>query len=102
VKLTKKSHMIKPVNDHLLIEPVPRDSFMASVTERYQEIGTVIDNSALSHPPPGTRVYFDAWLAKKYPKEGSETEFYWLVKYEDVTAVENAEQEPVSELDLQE
>lgn len=87
-----------PVNNHLLIEPVEHKEFMASERATYQEIGIVravaaslIEVRGLSAKKPvepGDKVYFDSWLAKKYPKEGSRDEFYWLVKWEDVTAVE--------------
>jgi hypothetical protein len=36
----------------------------------------------------GDKVYFDSWLAAKYPKEGTD-DFYWLVKWDDVRAVEH-------------
>lgn len=88
-----------PVNNHLLIEPIKHEGFMASQRSTYQEIGVVI-----AIPPKiesivgvqvGDKVYFDAWLAAKYPKEGgTDEEFYWLVKWEDVRAVEYVEQIP--------
>jgi co-chaperonin GroES (HSP10) len=100
--------MIKPVNGHLLIEPLPQESFIASGRETYQEIGVVIDydemidpeeyghvwtGTALEKPPKlinkGDKVYFDSWLAAKFPKD--KESHYWLVKWEDVRAVEYAE-----------
>lgn len=99
--------MITPVNGHLLIEPVKHESFMASQKGTYEEIGVVVAfDESLTEPgytfnnpqdniapkPPvlvGDRVYFDSWLAAKYPK--NDTEFYWLVKWEDVRAIEHAE-----------
>ncbi len=85
--------MLKPVNGHILIEPVPHDSFVASFKDTYQEIGTVIDVADdLAGKPVsvGQRAYFDSWLAVKYPKEGgSADEFYWLIKWEDVRATES-------------
>lgn len=98
--------MIKPVNSHVLIEPVAYDSFIASQKETFQEIGVVVDLDAnalalgdgkggLALPVyVGDKVYFDAWLAKKYPKEDG-TGFYWLVKWDDITAVEHAERKSV-------
>jgi co-chaperonin GroES (HSP10) len=82
--------MIKPVNGHLLIEPLKHDAFIASERDTYQEIGVVIE-VAVEFPEQftvkkGDKVYFDSWLAAKYPK--NDTEFYWLVKWEDVRAVE--------------
>lgn len=104
----KKNHMIKPVNGHLLIEPLALDSFVASQRDSYQEIGTVVAISSTyqtriaEEVHVGDKVFFDAWLAKKYAKEGTTNEFYWLVKWDDVTAVEYAKQESVSELNLSE
>lgn len=103
--------MIKPVNNHILIEPVKHESFMASQKETYEEIGIIIDisdglkekvrfsklNSFNTHDiifvpakiKKGDKVYFDSWLAAKFPK--NDIEWYWLVKWEDVRAVEYAE-----------
>lgn len=90
--------MIKPVNGHLLIQPLAHDTFMQSERQTYTEIGTVIafprewtPSTANYNIPVGSRVYFDSWLAAKYPVEGKPDEFYWLVKWEDVRAVEHAE-----------
>ncbi len=94
--------MIQPVNNHLVIEPIAHDGFMASQNDTYQEIGvviafaeelkgTLIDSNevGLVKLKRGDKVFFDSWLAAKYPKEGSTTgEFYWLVKWSDVRAVE--------------
>jgi hypothetical protein len=97
---------IKPVNGHLLIEPLPQESFIASDRETYQEIGVVIDydedfdddtqvwtGTAVAQPPKlinkGDKVYFDSWLAAKFPKD--KDSFYWLVKWEDVRGVDYAE-----------
>lgn len=100
---------IQPVNGHLLIEPVIQDSFISSSSDKYQEIGVVIgydraingglgDETSTSTPTQlnslrirkGDKVYFDSWLAAKFPKVGTK-DFYWLVKWEDVRAVEHAE-----------
>jgi len=82
--------MIKPVNGHVVIEPVVHDGFIATTTQTYEEIGTIV---AVPHDDLpvkiGDKVYFDAWLAAKYPK--SPTEFYWLVKWEDIRAIEHVE-----------
>ena len=94
--------MIKPVNSHLIIEPIAHEGFMASQHDTYQEIGVVIAFAAdlievtnlVARKPVevGDKVYFDSWLAAKYPKEGTTTdEFYWLVKWQDVRAVEVVE-----------
>lgn len=101
--------MITPVNGHLLIEPLKHESFMASQRETFEEVGTVLaipkeymgglsmrdygNDLAVEKIPSlvavGTKVFFDSWLAAKYPK--NEDEYYWLVKWEDVRAIEHAE-----------
>lgn len=90
--------MLKPVNSHLLIEPLKHDSFISSQKETYEEIGIVVAIPDSNHiingfeselPKVGDRVYFDSWLAAKYPK--NDTEFYWLVKWEDVRGIEKNE-----------
>lgn len=89
--------MIKPVNGHLLIEPLVHDSFIASQKESYEEIGVILDFYPGFHDDYGLtgkdlkvghKVYFDSWLAAKYPKEGADG-YYWLVKWEDVRAIEH-------------
>ncbi len=100
--------MIKPVNGHLLIEPVVHDSFIATQKETYEEIGIVVDMSPsgleemdkYEAPNIGDKVYFDSWLAAKYPKEGSTDEYFWLVKWEDVRAIEHNEEQPLPEQPL--
>lgn len=100
--------MIKPVNGHLIIEPIVHDEFIASQNSTFQEIGTVVafdedmklpvakigeDGYTVSADlriKKGDKVYFDSWLAAKYPKADSKDgEFYWLVKWEDVRAIEH-------------
>lgn len=89
--------MIKPVNNHLLIDPVKQEGFIASQSETYQEIGIVVDfdeninNIQLTFGSKvevvkGIKVFFDSWLACKYPNPSGG--FYWLVRWEDVRAVE--------------
>lgn len=106
--MTKK--MIHPVNNHLLIQPVKQDSFIANQKDTYEEIGEVlaldeninqgisnIEGTSLAYTPDepkvtvGDKVYFDSWLAAKFPAEEKD-EFYWLVKWEDVRAVEHGEE----------
>lgn len=88
--------MIKPVNGHLLIDPIAHEDFMASQRDTYQEIGTVVELDAyfeieaVPRVRKGDKVYFDAWLAAKYPKEGSREDYYWLVKWDDVRAIETS------------
>lgn len=92
--------MIQPVNNHLLIKPVAHETFVATERDTYEEIGEVlavphewvgIGTSTMERPVNvGDRVYFDSWLAAKFPGE-TEGEHYWLIKWEHVRAIENAE-----------
>ena len=103
--------MITPVNGHLIIEPIVNKEFVITSDDKYQEIGTVVaveegmdtpqlayldtnGGSIVTSPivKKGDKVYFDAWLAKKYPKAGGkQDEFLWLVKWEHISAIERAE-----------
>lgn len=82
--------MITPVNGHLLIEPLKHESFVSQQKETYEEIGKVVDyDMALEGlVQKGYKVYFDSWLAAKYPQE--DDTFVWLVKWEDVRALDYA------------
>ncbi|MFA5937637.1 MAG: hypothetical protein WC822_07215 [Candidatus Paceibacterota bacterium] len=94
--------MISPVNLHVLIEPVVHDSFIATQKETYEEIGVVVDADVKIkgyEVQVGDKVYFDSWLAAKYPKEGSTDEYFWLVKWEDIRALEH-EKQPLPEQPL--
>jgi co-chaperonin GroES (HSP10) len=95
--------MLKPVNNHLLIEPLKHDSFISTDGGTYEEIGTVIevcDNlendigaNYTQGVKKGDKVFFDSWLAAKYPT-GKGEDYYWLVKWEDVRAIEHEDKVP--------
>ena len=91
---------IQPINNHLIVEPVEHESFIASSKGTFDEIGVVRAVPIEWELYPGTglvegkqpvvvgdKVYFDSWLAAKYPTgEGDKT--FWLVNYEDIRAVQ--------------
>lgn len=114
--------MIKPINGHLLIEPLKHKSFVSSDKETYEEVGVVIETGTpeLGHGlikipagidiglagdwlkqysqvevKRGDKVFFDSWLAAKYPKPNaiSNDDFFWLVKFEDIRAIDTNEDE---------
>lgn len=66
---------------------------MSTSKEIYEEVGLVIASDDSLHVPIsiGDKVYFDAWLAAKFPK--NEKEDFWLVRFEDIRAVEKANAE---------
>lgn len=101
--------MIIPKNGHILIEPLKHESFMSSQKETYEEVGLVVDYdkgfilnridygggqviSQFLELNIGDKVFFDSWLAAKFPK--SDNEFFWLVKWEDVRAIEHEDTIP--------
>lgn len=101
--------MIHPINNHVLIEPMKHESFIESQKNTFEEIGIVIDldrrildrdwgipsTDGRMFPTivKGSKVYFDSWLASKYPAE-KDGEFYWLVDYKDIKAVDNGDKIP--------
>jgi hypothetical protein len=80
---------MKPLNKHVKIEPVKQDTFLSSGRATYEEIGVVIECAAdVPAPiPNGSLVYFDSWLAKKYPVKGTD-DHVWFVLYDDIVAYE--------------
>ena len=89
--------MIKPINGHVLIEPLKHESFVIGPTETFEEVGIVLDyensdptlSSTFSKGAlrKGAKVYFDAWLAGKYPAE-EHGKYYWLVAMKDIKAID--------------
>lgn len=96
---------MKPINGHILIEPLKEKSFFSPGT--YQEIGIVLEIPQKLHSSyagvskyrnefpleKGDKVFFDSWLAAKYPKPNAEgdDDFYWLVKFDDIRAIEHGD-----------
>ncbi len=83
--------MIQPINGHVLIEPVKYETFISSDKTTYEEIGTVISIPIEQEPwihlvKVGTKVYFDGWMAAKYPK--GDGGYFWLVPYKDIRAID--------------
>ncbi len=85
--------MIQPVNKHILVNPLKAEGFIQRDDNKFEQIGVVV---ALPMEGMGVavgdRVYFDSWTAGKYRNpDGGPDDFYWLVSWEDVKAVEKAE-----------
>lgn len=68
-----------------MIQPLETNSFIASERTTYQEVGTVLEGP---EELMGTLVYFDSWLAKKFPVKGETDKFVWFVEYKDLVAYE--------------
>lgn len=103
--------MMKPINGHVLIQPlVMKRGIALTSKEIFEEVGIVVDFDAnLTEPQTilsnmgstqtpmevnvsflqkGYKVYFDAWMAARYPNPDKPEEYFWLVKYEDIRAVD--------------
>lgn len=97
---------LKPINSHVLIQPLVHDAFITSQKETYEEVGTVVamaddvpGGSGSSWTSPmavGVKVYFDSWTAAKYPRTDGVDGFFFLVKYEDIRAIESDDKQPIS------
>lgn len=82
--------MITPVNGHFIIKPFEHKTFLPTEKGTYEEVGTIVDMGdfvSVLEISRGDKVYFDSWLASKYPT-GKEDEFFWLVKWSDIRAFE--------------
>jgi hypothetical protein len=79
---------MKPLNNHVMIQPIEVEDFVRTAGGMYQEIGTVLEVADGIDLPIGTEVYFDSWLAKKYPVKGSTDKYIWFVDYKDIVAYE--------------
>lgn len=75
-----------------MIEPLKHDSFLVQDKTTFEEVGIVVafddsyENGQKMRIKKGDRIFFDSWLASKYPK--NETEYFWLVNYDDIKAIE--------------
>ena len=82
---------MKPINGFLLIEPMVHESFISSDKQTYDEVGTVIARDELIDNvliPIGCKVYFDSWMARKYPNPNKPDTFYWLVHKDEICAID--------------
>jgi len=88
--------MVIPINNHILIEPCKYNSFLSSEKTTYEEVGVVVElgdehfsglNTSGVSLQKGDKVFFDSWLSAKYPT-GKGNEFFWLVRFSDIRAIE--------------
>lgn len=79
----------KVLNNYLKVEPITHEGFMASQRETYEEIGVVVSkDDSITDIPLGALVYFDSYMAKKYPVKGDDTKFQWFVSYSEIVKCE--------------
>lgn len=82
----------KLVNRYLKVEPIAHDSFITSERSTYEEIGVVTaKDPEITDIPIGARVFFDSFMAKKYPIAGDDTKHQWFVHYDEVVKWEYEE-----------
>lgn len=80
------------INKYLRIEPLEHATFMVSEKASFEEIGTVVaKDEAITDIPLGALVYFDSFMAKKYPVHGDETKFQWYIHLDEVVKYEYEE-----------
>lgn len=80
--------MIRPVNAHILIEPVEHESFMASDKATYDEIAIVKATAdGVEGIPVGSKIYFDGFMAKKYPPLEAGQPDIWLLHKDEVVGI---------------
>lgn len=72
-----------PLNNYVQIEPEKHEGFVVPLDSTYDEIGIVLKVAeGVTQVKPGDRVYFDSWMAAKFP--AGEGEHYWLVPYDNI------------------
>ena len=76
--------MRKILNYNLQIEPIPHESFVSTQKESYEEVGKLIAKDERVDIPIGATVFFESWMAKKYPDLKHEGKFYWLVPFSEI------------------
>jgi 8-oxo-dGTP pyrophosphatase MutT (NUDIX family) len=77
------------INKSLKIQPVPHESFISSDRETFEEVGILIaKDETITDIPIGARVYFQSWMAEKYPNLEKEGSFHWIVPYSEVRMYE--------------
>lgn len=82
--------MIKPINNYILIEPVPVESFIQTTDTKYNEIGVVVALAKeITDIPVGSKVYFDSYMAKRYPNPSKKGELMYLINRDEVAAIDD-------------
>lgn len=81
------------LNKYVKVEPIEHQTFIYSQKESYEEIGVVLaKDESITDIPVGSKVYFDSFMAKKYPVLGEEGKFQWFVHYAEIVKVEHADE----------
>lgn len=81
--------MEKLLNRYLKIDPIEHNSFIASQSNSYEEIGVVLAKAdSITDIPIGAKVYFDSFMAKKFRVVGEDGKFQWFVHYDEIVKYE--------------
>ena len=82
------------LNGYLKIEPAEVSDFVASEKTSYEEIGKVVaKDDTITDIPIGSLVFFDSFMAKKYPIEGKFGRFQWYIHYSECVKCEYEDKE---------
>jgi len=77
------------VNGYLKIELVEHTTFISTDKTSYEEVGVVLaKDEAILNIPLGAKVFFDSFMAKKYPKTGEDGKFEYFIHYDEVVKYE--------------
>ena len=72
------------MNQYLKIEPLEHKGFVVEEKTSYEEIGKVVAVADGIDIPIGARVFFDSYIAKKYPDLKKEGKYQWFVPLSEV------------------
>jgi hypothetical protein len=78
----------RPVNGHLVIDPLKQTTFLPTDKGTFDEVGIVLSERPWYKfwwAKRGEKVWFDSWLSSKHPT-GEDDNYFWLVKWRDVKA----------------
>ncbi len=79
--------MITPINQHVLIQPLAKNTGVMSISEKnYDEKGIALSTMEYMDFKVGDTVYFDSWQAARYNEDTSEE--FWLVPFSAIRAYE--------------
>ncbi len=76
------------LNRYLKIEPLESQGFVSSSKDTYEEIGKVVAKDDTVDIPLGAMVFFDSFMAKKYPLPENPLKFQWYIHYDEIVKYE--------------
>lgn len=76
------------INGFVKIQPLQYKGFVAGDKVTYEQVGTVLACYEGCTIPIGAKVWFDSFMAKKYPVPGKENEYEYFVNKDEVVKYE--------------